>query len=308
MNVLKRMGFALKRMALRRRRRGKWRIVRFSGGMGNQMFQYAFGLALQARTGERVLFDKAWFEKMSKACSGGGFSSDGCAVRKFDLGIFNSSYIPVASPAHLACGKRRVKEGNPFAFDSRMFTRPRRSYYSGFFQNEDYFKSIETVVRREFSFPPIPDGDRFNQEWLARIRQCENPVFVHLRRGDYLNLKEGMVLPVAYYKRAVAYIKSHVRNSTFFLFGQDCEKYIQEEFGLDVPFEIIGETNTKNHEDWKDLYLMTQCAHAIVANSTFSWWGAWLGGANRGIVVAPTPFMNGQDGIICKNWVKIERT
>ena len=285
----------------------KVNIVNLMGGLGNQMFQYAFGKALKNKTGKDVLFSTSWFKNAEETIVNKKKREDdyGIAVRDYALDIFNLD-IPFSTQYQANNCKNKVREKNAFIYDERLLKRRESANYEGYFQNEKYFKDIKEIIKKEFTFPSILKSDTFNQKWLKRISKCENSVFIHLRRGDYLNL-QGWLLPINYYKKAVEYIKKKVHNPTFFLFGQDCEDYIKTQFLIDTPLEIIGETNSRESQDWKDMFLMQQCKHAIIANSTFSWWGAWLGKANEGgIVVAPSPFVNEQSEIICDNWVKID--
>ena len=279
--------------------------VLLMGGLGNQMFQYAFGQGLKSRTGQKIFYDTSWFED-SKACivNDNNENKDGVVIRKYDLDIFSLDIDFVNKKQQM--NYKKIHETKEFICDENLLIKRKNPLYIGYFQNENYFKQIEEKIKKDFTFPAISDEDKFNQTWLRKIKACENPVFIHLRRGDYVNL--GWNLSVDYYKNAIKYISEHVQNPTFFVFGQGCEEYIKSEFNIDVPLEIIGETNSQNKEDWKDIVLMEECRHAIIANSTFSWWAAWLGKANKdGIVVAPTPFVNGQDEIICDNWIKISR-
>ena len=285
----------------------KVRIVRLMGGIGNQMFQYAFGKALEIKTGQKVLFDKLSFEELKTSIiNNKKENANGVVMRDYALDLFNINSDEFSNLLQIGSCKKTIYEKNAFIYDKKLLKKQKSAYYEGYFQNENYFKDIKEIIKKEFKFPDISAKDEFNQNWLKKINTCENPVFIHLRRGDYVNL--GWDLSIDYYKNAIKYIKEHVKNPTFFVFGQDCKEFINKEFSnIDAIFEIIGEENSKNNEDWKDITLMLECKHAIIANSTFSWWGAWLGKANDGIVAAPTPFVNNQDDIICDNWIKIER-
>ena len=268
------------------------------------MFQYAFGKALEYELKQKVLFDDSWFREAKKEIvNEKKENSIGVVMRDYGLNIFNLNIL-FANDQQIRSCKNVVREKRDFVYDEKLLKDYGSSCYIGYFQNEGYFKRIRSQIKEAFKFPSIPLTDKFNQEWLDKIRKSENSVFIHIRRGDYLNLK-GWTLSMDYYKRAVKYIQDNVENPRFFVFGQDCGNYIKNEFGIDVPFEIVGEINSKNKEDWKDLVLMKACKHAIIANSTFSWWAAWLGRANTdGIVIAPTPFIHGRDEIVCDNWVK----
>ena len=278
--------------------REKINVVKLMGGLGNQMFQYAFGKALENKTGRKVLYDISWFEEIKKHTD-----KNGVAQRKYELEIFSPN-IKFASKKQIANCKKKITEKKEFIFDKNLLKDQKSAYYEGYFQNEKYFENIKDNLKKEFSFPQISPYDKFNSYWLNRINECENPVFIHFRRGDYLNLS-GWILSLDYYKKAIQYIQNNVNNPTFFIFGQDCENYIKTEFNINTPYELVGEINSQNLEDWKDIVLMQSCKHGIIANSTFSWWAAWLGKASEGIVTAPSPFINGQDEIICKNWIKI---
>jgi len=283
------------------------KIVKIAGGLGNQMFQYAFGKALEYEQKQKVLFDDSWFlESKKEIVNNKKENSIGVVMRGYGLDIFSLD-IPFASDRQIKSCKNRIYEKKDFIYDRELLKDYGSSYYIGYFQNENYFKKIRSQIKGAFRFPPIHPSDKFNYEWLNKIRKSKNSVFIHLRRGDYLNL-QGWALSTNYYKKAVRYIKENVENPCFFVFGQNCSDYLKKEFNIDASFEIIGETNSENNEDWKDLVLMKACKHAIIANSTFSWWAAWLGRANtEGIVIAPTPFVNGRDEIVCDNWIKIKR-
>lgn len=287
------------------------KVVKLMGGLGNQMFQYAFGQALQnANPKDKVLYDVEWFKKAHKGK---------VAARELGLSLFGIN-PPQATPkqAKIFAGKNkiynlfcpkipRIIDAGWGKFRPEILHQSGNIYYNGYFQNEEYFANIDAQIRRDFAYPPLEKDDSFNQEWLKKIQAAENPICIHLRRGDYLNLA-GWVLPLSYYQNAVAYIKAHVKNPTFFVFGSECDDYIQNEFDIGAPFELVGEENARNHADWKDMMLMSACKHAVIANSTFSWWAAWLGEnkTDSGIIVAPSPFVE-NDEIIPTRWIKIER-
>jgi hypothetical protein len=273
------------------------------------MFQYAFGQALIAKNNE-VLYDVTWFNKSHKKKVAG---------RQYGLDLFGATPKFASSElSEIYAGKNmlynlthpqipQVKDEGWGAFQPEILQLSGHAYYNGYFQTEKYFKEIEQQIRKEFTFPSLPEDDAFNQEWLNKIKSAENSVCIHIRRGDYLNLS-GWVLPLSYYRDAAAYIIANVKNPTFFVFGSECDDFIKKEFDIGCKFEIIGETNAQNKEDWKDMVLMSACKHAVIANSTFSWWAAWLGEnkSDSGIIIAPSPFVE-NDEIIPSRWTKIKR-
>ena len=297
------------------------KIVNLNGGLGNQMFQYAFGVKLSKMCHCSILYDKNWFDTI-KGTDFNGVLPNGTYPRKYELEIFNLKlkfasleYIKKAREMKktlpfgflrkmFKVGKyenKIIEEKNPFEYDEDLF-HSKKIYYEGYFQNPKYLEGIEDILRKDFTFPDIQD--EYNLNILNKIKSCENPVFIHIRRGDYLNL--GWELNADYYKKALDFIFKNIKNPEFFVFGTDCEDFFNT-FKIDFPVEFIGNHNYDNKEDWKDMYLMSQCKHAIIANSTFSWWGAWLWGDNKErTVIAPSPFVNNQDSIIPDSWRKIE--
>ncbi len=287
---------------------GQLQVVKIFGGMGNQMFQYAFGQSLAARLQQPVYYDLQWF-------ANGKHPERPYALELFDLPI---QQVPAAVKPYLPSKKwwrnvrnklhgynwQVVKEKQPWLYDASLYAHDGMVYYNGYFQHESYLAPVAEALRRQFTFPPLPEEDTFNRDWLAKIRACENPVCVHIRRGDYLNVA-GWALPLAYYQKAFAYMAEHVKNPTFFVFGSESAEFIKNELKVDFPFEFVGEENAKNHADWKDMLLMSACKHKIIANSTFSWWAAWLGEVEGGLTIAPSPFLEGQDAIVPDRWIKL---
>jgi len=277
-------------------------------GLGNQMFQYAFGKALEHNTGKKVLFDKSWYQMAkTKIINDKGENSEGVVMRGYALDIFNNIDISFAKKKQIKYAKRKNYIVDKFhtIYDEELLNDVGSGYYQGYFQHEKYFKNIKNDILNTFIFPKIQESDKFNQEWLKKIKETKNSVFIHIRRGDYSNI--GWSLPISYYKNAVEYIKQNVENPKFFVICQNCKNYVENEFNIGINFEFIEETNSINHEDWKDFVLMKECKHAIIANSTFSWWAAWLGISNsEGIVIAPAQWIRGnRDELICENWVKL---
>lgn len=135
---------------------------------------------------------------------------------------------------------------------------------------------------------PPPIKSEINKHKLEQILQAKNSVFIHIRRGDYLT--HSCQIDVSYHKKAVATIVSKIHNPQFFLFCADRE--FAQNLDLGYPYE--------------DLILMAHCQNGIVANSTYSWWAAYLINNPHKIIIAPTPWLLGTDEIICEDWIKIE--
>ncbi len=316
---LKRVAIAQKMLEKRVRRMVGVKSVSIRGGLGNQMFQYAFAKALEKETGEKVLFDLSWFPRAKKTVVGNtGMKANGCAIRDYDLNRFPQIRIKEAYPEQIQyyysksklprfLGKllkqRRfpyqLAETDIFADDGTFKRYDGDRLYVGHFPGEKFFKVAAEDVRRDFAFPPLKDLSLSALQ--ARIQACENAVCIHIRRGDYVNL--GWELKMDYYQKAIRYMAEHVDNPTFFIFSDATPEWIQENLTLEHPFEIVGNKN----DMFDDLQLMVSCKHMIVANSTFSWWAAYLSDSPEQIVTAPIPWTpNRKQGYCCDDWVKIE--
>jgi hypothetical protein len=171
-----------------------------------------------------------------------------------------------------------------FSFDPTVLDAPRNVYLDGYWQSEKYFKEIENVIRREFCFKTEPE--RRNGETANRIKAV-NAVCVHVRRTDYVsdpatNQFQGLC-PLEYYREAVRLIASRVSKPRFFVFSDEPD-WAQANLELEGPTIFV--TGNDLEKGYEDLRLMALCRHHIIANSSFSWWGAWLSNS-KGIVVAP---------------------
>lgn len=159
-------------------------------------------------------------------------------------------------------------------------------YLNGHFQAYQYAQNVERRLRSEFAFRDPPSGK--NLEMLSRIRDSEFPVSLHLRRGDYTVGWQGRnLLQMTYYDNAIATIREVFPNPTFFVFSDDIASARESLHDLDRAVFVDHNTEDTAHED---LRLISSCRHHILANSTFSWWGAWLNPHPEKIVIAPDPW------------------
>jgi hypothetical protein len=267
------------------------------------MFQYAFAKALEKHTNCKILFDISWFDDVKNNLY------KNMTVRSYQLNLFNIN-VPVAERELVEKYKQESKivETKQFCFDKELFNSD-KILYQGDFQNPQYFEEISSQIKEYFTFPKIDKSDEFNNNLLDKIKNCENSVFVHIRRSDYLKPNETEnhnTINKSYYEKAMKYIAKRHSNPTFFIFGENCEDFIKT-IDIKYPHYYIGNHNSENEESWKDIVLMMACKHAIIANSSFSWWAAWLSDYEGKITIAPIPWLNRGDEIVCKNWIKIVR-
>jgi hypothetical protein len=175
-------------------------------------------------------------------------------------------------------------------------------YLLGYWQVQQIPASISEDLRREFRFREAAVDK--NLEMQRRIRSAENSVAVHIRRGDYTLAAEGNIaLPMTYYSEAFAQLRRTVRDPTLFVFSDDIE-FARTNPRMDAPTVFVNHNSASDaHEDMR---LMSSCRHHIIANSSFSWWGAWLGTIGDGIVIAPRNWMVGHrhcyDDLFPPNW------
>ena len=294
-------------------------VIRLQGGLGNQMFQYAFGLALAAKGSAEVLFDGAKYSQSEAQRK----KSD---KRAYELKYFKADvrFAPESQLKnwvkkkeknffkkffHFVMGKSRpalFEEKDCSVFYPEFFNICKDSYYTGYFQTEKYFRDKRNAVLQAFSLKNPVNSE--NAAMLDKIKGV-NAVSLHVRRGDYLLAKNQALLGLCsldYYKKAIDYIASRVENPHFFLFSDDIP-WVEENLKLDYPYTVVDINSGEN--SFYDMWLMKHCRHNIIANSSFSWWGAWLNENPEKIVAAPEKWtvaaeISGKD-IIPESWIKL---
>ncbi len=275
--------------------------VFFQGGLGNQMFQYAAGRAVADKLGAGLCFDTSWYHYPVK--------------RRFLLKTFGVTGDVVKSPVSFVSnlvfkkplfdllGTVPVYREASYIFDPEIFNATDPTVLIGSFQSEKYFRSIADKIREEYSFLHLPVDPCF-EDWRRKINGT-NSVAVHVRRGDYLKYPKFNVCTEQYYRRAVEYVKDKVTSAHFYFFSDDlswCRKTFQgKEF-------FFCDSGASVENPIQDLRLMSTCRHQILTNSSFSWWGAWLGKSEDQIVVVPEIWLacdaNTED-ISCEGWVQL---
>ena len=271
-------------------------IVKLTGGIGNQMFQYAAARRMSYVNNTQLQIDLGWFNES-------GLSAN----RKYELKVFNV-IGKIATPSNILALKTRRQ--NPlsrrlpnflkktvfntnqthiiekyFNFDPAILNVKDNIYLDGYWQSEKYFIDIEQIIRKEFTFKNDPTER--NREASDAIVTAES-VAVHIRRGDYVTLAQANAFhglcPPEYYQLAVEEIAKQVNKPVFFVFSDDIE-WVRDNVKLDYKTIFIDHNNPD--QGYEDLRLMSLCKHQIIANSSFSWWGAWLNPSPNKIVIAP---------------------
>ena len=273
-------------------------VVQVTSGLGNQMFQYAFGLAVGAD------FDVSWFD---------GPVGPTSVMRKYELPQFRCE-VPVVPHDRVmklvrrpkllrALGMRprleTLREPTPSVFHPEYLSRTSTNFV-GYFQCEKYFLPLRERLLSEFRMRN-PPAKLVAMDSDIRAR---NAVSLHVRRGDYVQLADTVGLcGVDYYRAAMRHVRERVKDPVFFMFSDDMA-WTREAFAGEADCVFVDEA-------WDsalcDMALMAACRHHIVANSTYSWWGAWLGEGPDKVVVAPARwFATGErTDIVPEGWTRL---
>lgn len=254
--------------------------VRLIGGLGNQMFQYAAAYALAQRLGTSVAIDPTAFDHDRQ--------------RDYLLSAFNidADFADIRLPPGRTArilrrlrGPRREYRNFDATFDPGFFSLPDGAALNGYFQSWRYFAPAEAAIRQHFTLqsPLSPKAAAL----AAEIAATPLPVSLHVRRGDYLSPESASVhnsIGLPYYERAIAVLRGLLAAEPHFFLFSDDPAWVRENLsGLGVHTVVEGQ----HAAPWEDLALMALCRHHIIANSSFSWWGAWLNPRPDKWVVAP---------------------
>lgn len=291
------------------------KIVRFWGGLGNQLFQYAFLKALE----ESNCLVKGDISFYNKYVQHNGFELekifkihiDKASLEEcFRAGDKNELYYQ-----HNCWNRFIYKIFYKYGLYNRSdiisaitfcddFKGDRNRYYKGYWSSEKYFKNISRKIRDFFVFP---DLDEKNLEVAKQIKS-NNSVSLHIRRGDYLNSGNEFYQNCCtgeYYKNAVNFIESNFRNSYYYVFSNDID-WCRNNLNLVNACYIDW---NKGENSYRDMQLMSLCKHNIIANSTFSWWGAWLNDNPNKMVLVPAKWFDlpncSVDDIYPEDWIRI---
>ncbi len=276
--------------------------VKLWGGLGNQMFQYALGRSLALKNQTYLQLDLSEYMVRDDAAD--------YISRNFELDLFNVNYVTESKENFLVTkilnyiSPVKYVQEKGFIYDPSVLDRKGRLYLYGYWQCENYFKSIENTIRNDFTFKSKPNtANTVHLDNMAKV----NAISIHFRRGDYVTVQTAVnfngICSIDYYKAAIAEIKNRVTNPHFFVFSDDLS-WVKENIDFEDPHTYVEGNSGEN--SYEDMRLMAACKHNIIANSTFSWWGAWLNNNKDKVVVAPQNwFKSEKTDIIPNHWIKI---
>ncbi|MBI3520539.1 MAG: alpha-1,2-fucosyltransferase [Bacteroidetes bacterium] len=290
-------------------------IVKLIGGLGNQMFQYAAGRHLAHLHQTDLLVDTSFLEKNPN----GAYTK-----RELELSVFHTD-LKIASTEDIkkfniegsSKYSRALQRHLPILFTNlyaaesgiqyqkEFLNYPKNTYLDGFWQSERYFKPIETVLLKEFT--PKEPVNTNNEQWLSKINSC-NSVSLHIRRGDYVSSKNAQEhhgnLGLDYYTKALNILKEKNSSIEIFVFSDDLD-WCRANLKLNDPAHFVDANQKQNFH--LDMYLMSHCKHNIIANSSFSWWAAWLNQHVSKTVIAPANWFTNKslttNDLIPSSWI-----
>jgi len=282
--------------------------VRIRGGLGNQLFQYSAARSLADRLNVNLGLDTREYNANSPFEMGlkhfnirAEFNPKG--LMKHKKNGFSKYILDIALGNH----KNVYKETN-LGFNNLFHSLPNKTYLKGYWQSEKYFENNKKNVFEDLRI--IAPQSKKNIKISENISKT-NSVSLHIRRGDYVtnssyNMKHG-TCSLDYYKRSVDYLsKSLNKNFTIFAFSDDPEWVFKN---LKLPMDIQFIDHNSSKKNYEDLRLMSQCNHNIIANSSFSWWGAWLNKSPKRTIISPKEWFADKNikniDIIPNNWIKI---
>lgn len=296
-------------------------VIRIKGGIGNQLFIYAAARRLALYNKKELLIDHI-----------SGFDYDREFKRKYQLNNFNipcrkASYSERLQPfSRIRRVLRRVKNFfisfekkdyiclNDQYFDNRIlnFKSSSNLYLEGYFQSENYFKDVENQIREDLKI--LTPNNQASKKISNQIKKFKKKsVAVHFRFFDKIsNIKNKNIpslnLPFTYYRNAIKKMETLLPNAYYFIFSDNPKKAKDLMPISNQRFSVVT-SQVDNKYAYQDLWLMSQCKHFIIANSTYSWWGAWLAKYNHKIVIAPRLNKNyphwRDSKLLPKKWIKI---
>ena len=285
-------------------------VVYLQGGLGNQMFQYAFGKALAAQTGRDLHFDISHFQNHNNPeetprifqlnqwqteCSFGSKEIFNLVKSYQQLSLFKRIFNKIIPLKNII----EITDASPLLLEK--WDKYKIIYLRGYFQNEKYFSKISAQLRSQY-IPQISVNPPFEK--------TENTVSVHVRRGDYISNAAAAthhgVTDLDFFKAAFSRVEERVTQPHYVIFSDDIE-WCKTEFAF-LPHKTFIEPR-ENARECEDLFWMSQCTHHIISNSSYSWWGAWLNSNLSKMVICPAKWIASQttpkNDVVPTDWIQL---
>lgn len=290
-------------------------IVKVHYGLGNQLFQYAFARSMSLRKNIPFALDLHFYAKHQqdqhhpRVYQLNRFRIEENIAPDKDVMTFKEpGFVQrrVASLGNLIKPyfSRRIVYERGLSYDPNILRVNDDVYLSGYWQDLRYFEEFGEVIRKDLQWKEDADGR--NRD-LLKILQSVESVGIHFRRGDYLTdqytVEQVGMADLAYYEESIARIEQACRDLRYFVFTDDPE-WVKRHFNLDSGYELVTLNDQKNA--FEDLRLLSSCKHRIISNSSFAWWGAWLGERPGAMTFAPAVWRkNGPDMYTPAHWRRV---
>jgi len=288
-------------------------ISAITSGLGNQLFQYAIARQLSIINNAALFLDLRFYQSVYSRETNRSFKLDKFKIpfrqidKRHEYALKAAKLFPRQS---LYPFINSIKEDR-YHFNPAVIQAYPHHLLSlkGYWHSEKYFKDAVTVIRQELAFNNVP-GAAFDT-YHRQIKNTVNAVSVHIRRGDYVSHPEFSktfgFIGLDYYTKAISLMKEKYPDAVFYIFTDD-QKWVKENFPTAAHFIFVS--NTGVDADLDDLHLMKTCKHHIIANSSFSWWGAWLNAHPDKVVIAPQHWFKHQPDwdtkdLLPEAWIKI---
>lgn len=276
-------------------------IIRIQGGLGNQLFQYAL-YEMFRQKGIKTKVDISDYvdgkEKRAYELAKLGLNPEVADRKELHRYYADNSRL-TDRVFRYWFGRKKYRKEKRYDFNPQILTMT-DGFLSGYWQSEKYFADVSCKVRDRICFQSIDTEEV--RRWEKQMAK-NNSVSVHVRLGDYRQTEEmyGNICTASYYRQAIQYIAMRIENPIFYVFSDEPEQAA----GMLKDYQCYVIAENRGEDSYKDMYLMSRCRHHIIANSTFSWWGAWLDNRMDKIVVSPSKWNHlckSQD-ICCEGWV-----
>ena len=292
-------------------------IIKLQGGLGNQLFQYAIARYFAIKNNAQVKLDISWYQTQTfrkYELDNLNITGDIAVLNEINKfkkyqyknggGIFRYLYN-----TFIANEKKYIREKS-FVFSKSILEVKDNAYLDGIWFSEKYFSSVSDTIRREITLK-IPLHTNLDQ--IRQIMRDTESVSICIRRTDFTNNPKVSaihgLLPMEYYDMAIEKIKEKLINPNFFIFSDDIE-WAKQNFKIKYPTYFVSDPNTL--DACQQLMLMSECKHNISANSSFSWWGAWLCTNPNKIIIVPKKWFKEEsrntDDLIPESWIKLPNT
>lgn len=278
------------------------KIIKIHGGVGNQLFQYAFAKALELKTRQRIYIDVSEYRHIKHHS---GLALNNILNNLSSIKILDNRYIRfLLKGLNLVGLKRFYYVQNNFIFTD-INKVIRYIYLDGYWHSFSYFQDCWDLIKSDFDFEVNLNKEQI--KILKMINHVES-TSIHVRRGDYLNKNNSIyeILGMDYYNKAIKEIIKRKPDAVFFIFSDDIN-WAKDNFKSDKKFFFV-----EDNDPMVDLHLIKSCKNNILANSSFSWWGAWLNSNNQKLCIAPDgwyknlklhPFLYPPEWVIIKLYI-----